>query len=169
MTFRDPQLLNPVVHCFARCFVCKKLIAIGRNEDDELVLDELKCPHCGVFLDDDQIRTSFAFNTFYTSAISSANKIQSLDPGFVPFLAVGIILTAMGFPTWIRVLNLVFYLFAVVLPILWFRLYWYQVRFDNVEYVEAVSGVKKSFLLWLVATLLNWSLLLIPAGWEITW
>jgi hypothetical protein len=80
MAFHDPGLLDPVVHCYARCFVCKRLIAIKGDKDDELILEEMKCPHCGVFVEEEQIQRSFAFNIFHTAAITSSNKIQVVRP-----------------------------------------------------------------------------------------
>ncbi len=169
MTFHDPELLNPVVHCFARCFMCKKLIAIRRNEKDELIFAERKCPHCGVFIEEDQILGSFAANLFHTSGIASSNKLQSLDLLIIPFLGVGVLLTVMGFPVWFRIVNLLIYLLPAVVTAKWLHRYWYRIRFDDVEYIQAIKGVKRSFLLWLFANLLNWLLLLLQPLWILTW
>ena len=160
VTFQDPELLNPSVHCFARCVVCGRLIAIGRDANDELVLTERKCPHCGAFNDDDQIFRSFALNLVHTAGITSSNKIQSLDLAFIPFLLATGLVTFMGFPLWFVIPNLIIYMFPIVLTLRWLYRYWYRLRFTDEEYLQAVGGVKKSFLLWLFANLLGWSVLL---------
>ena len=159
--FQDPELLNPSVHCFARCFVCRKLIAIKRDANDELILTERKCPHCGSFNEDDQILRSFTLNLLHTSGITSSNKIQSLDPAVIPFLIATGLVTFMGFPLWFVIPNLVIYAFPMVLILRWLYRYWYRFRFTDNEYSEAVSGVKRSFLFWLFANVLGWTILLI--------
>jgi len=158
--FDDPELLNPTVHCFANCHFCKKLIALKRDADEDLILSGRECPHCGAYIDEDRIAATFVENLMLTSSISSANTIQSLDLAFIPFLIVGAILLVVGYPLWFRILNLILYVSPLILIFRWFHKYWYRFRFDDPEYIDAVQGMKKSFLLWLVANILNWSLLL---------
>ncbi len=161
MSFHDPELLDPIVHCFARCNWCKRLIAIATDEEGELILEERKCPHCGVFLDDDQITNSFVVNLIHTQAIASANKLSGLDPGVVVFVGLCILLAAVDYPMTIRILNNIMYLGWIPLIANWFHKYWYQFRFDDEEYLEALRGMKRSLALWTSAQVLSWALLLV--------
>ena len=88
MRFSDPELLNPVVHCFARCHWCKNLVPIKSAEDGSLVLDEQPCPKCGAELSDSQIFHRFLENLYHTGAITSANKFISFDLAVIPFMVV---------------------------------------------------------------------------------
>ena len=163
--FDYPEILNPEIHCFAKCHFCKKLIAIKRDANDNLDFTERECPHCGVFIAQDRIQATFVQNLMLTASIASANKIQSIDLLFIPFLIVGVALLVSGYPLWFRMLNLVIYISPLVIIVRWFQKYWLRIRFDDLEYLDAVRGMKKSFLLWLVANILNWSLLLFqPIG-----
>ncbi|MFN6963206.1 MAG: hypothetical protein ACK4S4_05495 [Pyrinomonadaceae bacterium] len=161
MSFNDPELLDPVIHCYARCVVCWQLIPIQTDESGELILTERKCPNCGAFNEDDEVVSSFALNHYYTSAIASANKIQSLDPAFIPFLASTALVTFIGFPLWFIIPNLLIYVFPVILALRWFYRYWYRIRFDEQEYLAAVSGMKWSIGLWIFANILGWTLILV--------
>ena len=158
--FLDPELLNPKVHCFAKCSSCKKLIAIKNNADDKLDLTARKCPHCGVYNEQDHIVATFLENLWLTGSISSANKLQSLDLAFIPFLVAGVVSLAIGYPRSFRIICVLLNLGPLVLNLAWFWKYWYQARFNDSEYLDAVKGMKRSTLLWLVANALNWSLLL---------
>ena len=157
--FQDPELLNPAVHCFARCFVCRKLMAITRDTSDKLVLTERKCPHCGAFNDDDQVIRSFALNLAHTAGITSSHKIQGLDLALIPFLITTGLVAFMGFPLWFVIPNLVIYAYPIVLTTRWLYRYWYKLRFLDEEYVEAVHGVRRSLLLWVFANILGWAFL----------
>jgi hypothetical protein len=158
--FGDPELLSPEIHCFSKCHFCRKLIALKRDADDNLDFAARECPHCGVYIEQDRIEASFLENIWLTSSISSANKLQSLDLAFIPFLVVGVLSLAIGYPVSFRIMNTVLNLGPLILALMWFQKYWYRFRFDDPEYVDAVKGMKRSLLLWLVANILNWSLLL---------
>lgn len=161
MSFSDPELLDPIVHCFARCYLCRKLIRIAVDNEGELILEERKCPHCGVFLHEDQLETSFLINHVHTSSITSANKILGMDLAVIPFIGVGVLLVSMDFPLWFRIVNLLFYLTPIILIARWLYRYWYEFRFTDEEYLDALQGMKKSLMLWTFANLLNWTLLLL--------
>jgi hypothetical protein len=165
----DPELLNPSVHCFAKCHFCKKLIALRRDANENLVLSGRECPHCGVYIDEDRITFTYVENLLLTSSITSANKIQSFDLAFIPFLIVGVLMLVMGYPLWFRILNLFIYVLPLILILRWFYTYWYRFRFDDPEYVDAAKGMRRSFYLWLVANVLNWSLLLFQPTFILYW
>ena len=156
MRFSDPELLDPLVHCFARCNWCKNLVPIKAAEDGSLTLAEQPCPNCGVDLSENQILTSFAENFYHTGAIASANKFISFDLAVIPFMVVSILITFMEFPLWVRILNLLFYHGQLVLCIQWFYRYWYYARFTDDEYLEAAQRMKRVLFLWTAACLVNW-------------
>ena len=120
MRFSDPELLNPVVHCFARCHWCKNLVPIKSAEDGSLVLDEQPCPKCGAEISDSQIFSTFLENLYHTGAITSANKFISFDLAVIPFMVVSILMTFMEFPLSVRILNLLLYHGPIVLCVQWF-------------------------------------------------
>jgi len=156
MTFSDPELLDPMVHCFARCYWCRKLVAIKVDEDGDLILTERQCPNCGVELTEQRIRDTLFENLFHTWAVTSANKFISFDLAIIPFMVVSILITFMEFPLWIRILNLLFYHMPVVLCLQWFYKYWYLVRFADEEYLDAVGRMRRLLMLWTGANLVNW-------------
>ena len=156
----DPELLNPEVHCFARCFICQKLIRIQKDEKG-LVLDERKCPHCGVFIEREQILSSLAQNIFHTSAIASAHKLTSFDPAVIPYIASGLLVAYFGFPLWFRAITLVVYLLPIVVLIKWMYKYWYKIRFTDEEYLQALSSIRQSLALWVFTNVLYGALFLI--------
>lgn len=158
--FADPELLNPKIHCFGKCHFCKRLFALKNDSAGKVDLSARECPHCGVFLSMDRVISSHLENMMLTASITTANKIQSLDLAFIPFLILGGLMLAMGYPLWFRILNLLLYISPLVIIVKWFKKYGTRFRFDDVEYRDAVKGMKKSLLLWLFANVLNWSLLL---------
>ena len=160
MTFADPELLNPSVHCFARCHWCKNLVPILKNEG-ELVFGERQCPKCGVELSETRLRESFSEHFLHTSAITSANKFVSFDLAVIPFMIVSILITYMEYPIWIRAINLVAYHTPIVLCVRWLKAYWFDIRFEDEEYLEAVSRIKKLLILWSAANLLNWGFIVV--------
>ena len=105
MRFSDPELLNPVVHCFARCHWCKNLVPIKSAEDGSLVLNEQPCSKCGAEISDSQIFNTFLENLYHTGAITSANKFISFDLAVIPFMVVSILMTFMEFPLSVRILK----------------------------------------------------------------
>ena len=160
MTFADPELLDPEIHCFARCYWCKNLVPLQAN-DDGLVFDDRACPRCGVQLTEARLRESFVEHFLHTAAVTSANKFIALDLAVVPFMVVSLLITYMEYPVWIRTINLLFYHTPVVLCIRWLKRYWYDVRFADEEYLEAVSRMKRLLVLWSVANAVNWAFILI--------
>lgn len=160
LRLEDPEILDPTVHCFARCFSCRNLVRIGENEEGDLDFSERQCPNCGVFLDEEGVSNSFVVELLHTTAITSANKVSSFDIAIFPYLGVGVLLAAVGYPYTVRVVNLIPYLFILTIYLRWFYRYWYKCRFDDPEYLESVSAVRKSFYIWIAATILNWTLLL---------
>lgn len=161
MKFTDPEYINPIVHCFARCHICRKLIPIKRSDDGELILTERKCPSCGVFLDDHEVFRSFAANLAHTAAITAANKLISLDPAVIPYLISQLLITYFQFPVWARSINLLIYHLPLFLIGRWLYRYWHRLRFTDAEYLEAVRGIRQSFALWSAVNFLNWVLLLV--------
>lgn len=160
MPFEDPELLDPVIHCFARCYSCRHLIRIETDDKDELDLSERKCPHCGVFIEEHQIHDTFAYEFWHTASITSANKLQNLDLAVIPYIAVGLLMLATGFPIWFRILVLLPYFIPLTIIVRWLYKYWYTIRFTDNEYLEAATAIRKSLYLWSAATALNWILLL---------
>lgn len=162
MTLADPELLDPTIHCFARCYWCKSLVRLRENEEG-LIFEARKCEKCGIELSETRLIESFAQNFLHTAAITSANKFISFDLAVIPFMAVSIMLTYLEFPVWIRILNLVFYHMPIVLAIRWFKRYWIDIRFDDDEYLDAASRMKRLLVLWCSANLINWGF--IAAQW----
>lgn len=160
MPFADPELIEPTIHCFARCYWCKRLVPLQAN-DDGLVLDERPCPGCGTQLTEARILDSFVENFLHTSAITSANKFISFDLAVVPFMVVSLLITYMEYPLSVRVINLLVYHAPIALCIRWFKRYWYDVRFDDDDYLEAVSRMRKLLILWSVANTVNWCFILL--------
>ncbi len=156
MTFSDPELLDPEVHCFARCYWCKKLVPIKGDDDGTLILEGRPCPNCGIELSEQRIQDTLFENLFHTWAVASANKFISFDLAIIPFMAVSILIAFMEFPLWARILNLLFYHAPIVLCLQWFYKYWYLVRFTDEEYLEAVGRMRRILLLWTSANLVNW-------------
>lgn len=156
MKFSDPELLDPLVHCFARCYWCKNLVAIKENEHGTLALESRECPKCGVEISEQRIYDTLLENLFHTSAITSANKFISFDLAVIPFMAVSVLIAYMEFPVWIRIVNLLFYHMQILLYLRWFYRYWYFVRFTDTEYLDAVERMKRVLILWTVANLVNW-------------
>lgn len=149
-----------MVHCFARCHWCKKLVAIREDEDGALVLTERECANCGADLTEQHIRDSLFENLFHTWAVTSANKFISFDLAIIPFMGVSILITFMEFPLWIRILNLLIYHMPIILCLQWFYKYWYYVRFTDEEYSDAVGRMRRLLVLWTGANLVNWIFIL---------
>lgn len=169
MAFVDPELLDPVIHCFARCFSCKTLIRLGTDAEGEIDVSERKCPHCGVFLEEDHVVDSFTYEFLHTAAITSSNKLQSLDLAVIPYVAVGLLMLWMGYPIWFRILMLLPYLGALTIIVRWLYRYSYKIRFTDDEYLEAASAIRRSLYLWSAATALNWTLLLFRPTFILYW
>jgi hypothetical protein len=158
MAFADRELIDPVVHCFARCHWCRAFIPITKDENG-LVLDERNCPKCGAEISQERLISSFAQNFIHTQAITSANKFISLDLAAVPFLACSILLVFMNFPLWFRIPFMLVYHAPIVLAINWLRKYWYYFRFTDEEYMTSVRQMKRFLLIWIAANLINWLLI----------
>ena len=161
MPFTDPELLDPLIHCYASCPTCAKLVGIRADDDGRLDLRQRKCPHCGTFIDESDIAESFSSNFLHTQAIASANKLSSLDIAFLPFVATNLLLLFAGFPVWARVLNLLIYCVPFTLGLSWLHRYYLRYRAHDAEYNEAITSVRRFMLLWAAAHALSWSLLLI--------
>lgn len=155
----DPEFLDPAITPYAKCPSCRNLIQLEFDENSLLQLQERKCPHCGVFIEQEEITVNFIEQFTLTQACSSANKIFTLDIAVFPFIGVSLLLLYMDFPLWIRALSLLPYLSPIVLCLRWFYLHWYFLRHDEPEYLQAVGGMKKSLSIWIFANLLNWILL----------
>ena len=160
MTFADPELINPVVHCFARCPWCKSLIPIKRGEDEALDLNERECPKCGAQVSQERVLSSFAENIIHTQAITSANKFISLDLLVFPFLACSILLVFMNFPFWFRIPFMLVYHMPILLGVNWLRKYWYHFRFTDEEYMASVRQMKRFLVIWIAANLINWAMVI---------
>lgn len=163
MTFADPELIDPVVHCYARCHWCKAFIPIT-NDETGLVFDSRDCPKCGAEISEDRLISSFAQNFIHTQAITSANKFIALDLAVVPFLACSLLLVFMDFPWWFRISFMLVYHAPIVLAISWMRRYWYYFRFTDEEYINSVRQMKRFLLIWIAANLINWFAIAIQAS-----
>lgn|GEM_PF-6031917 len=161
MRISDPEYIVPVVHCYARCFICRNPVPIRRDKYGGLILSERNCPNCGVFLDDDEILNSFAVNLLHTSAIAAANKLISLDLATIPYILAQVLITYLGFPIWARLFNIVIYHMPIILLIRWLYRYWYRFRFIDDEYLDALKNLRTSLALWLAVNILNLILLLV--------
>ena len=159
MNFFDSELINPKVHCFGRCFVCKCLVPIVRDDTNNLDLSERKCPKCGTFLEEEQVAGTFFVTLIHTGAITSSKKIAGFDLATIPYVAASGLGWMVGLPFWFRSVNNFVYLFPVFLLVRWFFRYWYRVRFTDDEYQEAVSEMKRSLGLWLAANIICWMVL----------
>ena len=154
MRFFDPELLNPKVHCYGRCYVCKGFIPITRNDEDKLDVTERKCPKCGTFLEDDQVAGTFFVTLIHTGAIASSKRIAALDLATIPYMAASGLGWFVGLPYWFRATNNVIYFFPIILLSRWFFQYWYRFRFNDEEYRDIVSDMKRSLGLWMAANLI---------------
>lgn len=166
MKFADPELLDPHIHCFARCSWCKNLLPLKADDDGELNFNGRPCPRCGVQLTEAGLRDSFVENFLHTAAITSANKFISFDLAVIPFMAVSILVAYMEYPLWVRVINLLLYHGPIILSLQWLKRYWYDVRFDDEEYLGAVTQIKKLLILWTAANAVNWTFILLQWLWE---
>ncbi len=158
--FSDPELIEPSVHCFARCFMCKGWIPIQRSSEGSLILGGRDCPKCGRFLNEDRLTASYAYNTLETQAIASAHKILSLDPAVIFLIAAQIPVTLMHFPIWFRSINILMYSSLIFIICRWFYRYWHKIRFVSEDYGEIIPQMRTSLLLWIVAIVLCCLLLL---------
>ena len=159
MIFSDPELITPSVHCFARCFACKGWLPIRRGSEG-LILEGRDCPECGAYVNSHRILTSFAHNTLETQAVASAHKLLSLDPAVVFLIAAQLPVALMHFPVWFRAINVFAYFFPILTISRWFYRYWYKIRFVTTEYMELVPQMRRSLILWIVAIVLCFLLLL---------
>lgn len=159
MSFNDPELLDPAIHPYSRCPFCKKLIPL-EIKDDELSLEERKCPNCEIHIEQNKLVNNFVEEFFFTQAYASAQKITSLDPAVIAFIGVGLLVLYIDFyPLWLRMIFILPYLSGIVVCLRWFRKYWIR-GYSEPEYDEALEGMKQSLLLWTFANVLNWTLLL---------
>lgn len=156
MTFFDPELLDPKVHCFARCHWCKHLVPISSDAAGDLQLDERECPNCKAQLSETKIISSFAFQLMLTASIASANKITGLNLIVIPMLIANLLLAYMEFSLWLRTLYLILYHFPIVIILEWFRRYWCYFQFNDEEYITAVKEMRNSLILWSAALAVVW-------------
>lgn len=159
MNFFDPEFIDPKVHCFGRCYVCKSLIPIVRNDEDKIDVSERKCPKCGAFLEEEQVAATFVVTLLHTTAIASSKKIAGLDLAAIPYVAVSGLCWVIGYPLWFRSVNNFIYLFPILLLSRWFYRYWYRFRFADEEYQEALREMRRSLGLWIAANVLCWTIL----------
>jgi len=160
MNFFDRELIEPSVHCFAQCYMCKRLVRIPPAQNG-MDLSSRDCPHCGVHLTQQQIISTLVTNILHTQAVISAKKIAGMDPAALITVAVSVLLLWIGaYPVWFRAINVVIYVMPLVLISRWFRKYWWSVRFSDEEYIDSVRHMKLSLLLWLSTDILNSALLL---------
>ena len=161
MRLFDRELIDPSVHCFARCYMCKRLVPIKRVEES-LDLRERECPHCGVMLTTQRLASTFVENTLNTQAVTSAKKIAGGDPAAIIVTAVSVLLAWQGLmPAWFRAINVIIYLSFPVIIIRWLYKFWWKFRFNDEEYLDAVRHVKLSLCLWIAAEVLSAVLLMI--------
>src|SRR5690242_3235313 len=101
MRFFDREFIAPTVHCFARCYMCKRLVPIkkvGGNFD----LTDRECPHCGVFLTTQHLANTFVDNFLSTQAVTSAKKIAGMDPAAIIVIVAGVVGVLVSLPVWLR-------------------------------------------------------------------
>ena len=158
MGFLDPEIFDPVVHCFARCRVCKGYIPISRNESEQLDIEERKCPKCGAFLDDTDVASSFVYTLIHTRAVASSKKLAGFDLATIPYIGTCVLAWLVGLPFWFRAINNFIYLAPVLLLARWFNGY-YRFQFMDNEYNESILEMKKSLALWIFANVLCWIIL----------
>ena len=72
----DPEMLDPAITPYTKCPYCKNLIQI-KIEEDKLVFEERNCPHCDIFVEQEEVINGFVKNFTLTQACSSANKISA--------------------------------------------------------------------------------------------
>lgn len=162
MRFFDREFIDPSVHCFARCYMCKRLVAIKRDQNDGLDFSGRECPHCGVLLTTQHLANTFLENTLNTQAVTSAKKIAGLDPAAIIVIVVSLLLAVIGFyPVWFRAINVIIYLAPPVIIIQWLYKFWWKFRFSDDEYLDAVRHMKLSLCLWIAAEVLCAVLLLL--------
>ena len=147
MTFYDSEILDPKITPFSRCRYCRNLIRL-EAADDNLILDERKCPHCEIFLEKEDVINGLITDFSYTQAYLSAQKIVSFDLAVIPFIAVNLIAFWIGLPLWFRIaFALVPYFSPIFFCVKWFREHYWQNHLADEEYLSAVKDVKKSLFL----------------------
>lgn len=160
VTFSDPELLDPRVHCYTRCPWCRQLVAVEFDPEGLIIRDRL-CPKCGAHFPEQMVAAGFFQNFYHTQAVTSANKFISLDLAVIPFLLAQLLVTWMGFPIWFRLIYASIYLGNVVIGLRWFYRFWYSTRFTDDEYLAAVSLMKRFLAAWSVALIVVWLSLVI--------
>lgn len=159
MSFYDPQILDPNITLFSKCRYCQKLIGIEFT-DDNLILNERKCPHCEIFLEEQDLFNGLIKNFSYTQAYLSAQKIISFDLVVIPFICVNLLVFWIGFPSWFRIIfGLIPYTSPIIFCVKWFRQHYWFDHLTDEEYISAVKDVKKSLLIWIFAKIFCWILL----------
>lgn len=98
-----------------------------------------------------------------TSAIASANKFIALDLAIVPFLISGLLLVFVGYPFWLQLGLQLCYLSTLLMILRWFYHYWYQSRWEDNEYLEALGRMRRLLLLWGAGVVVVWTAMLIDA------
>lgn len=160
MRFFDSEFIDPAVHCFARCYMCKRLVPLKRV-DDALDLTERECPHCNALLTTPQLANTFVENTLNTQAVTSAKKIAGMDPAAIIVTTLSLLLAWQGMlPVWFRAINVIVYLAPPVIVIRWLYKFWWKLRFNDDEYLDSVRHMKLSLCLWIAAEILSGVLLL---------
>lgn len=159
MSFSDPELLDPAITPFSKCPYCKKLIVV-EIIDGELFFEEMKCPHCEIFIEESDLINGFIKDFSLTQAFASAQKISSMDLAIIAFICVSLLSLWIELPFWFRVISTLPYLSPIFICLQWFnRHYWYD-HFIDEEYNLAVRDMKKSLLLWICANIFCLLLLL---------
>jgi len=153
MSFHDPEFLDPKITPYSKCPFCKKLIRVT-IQGEALFFEERICPHCQIFIEEEEIINGFIKNFSLTQSCTSANKISSFDVAVIFFLGVNFLLFWMDFPIWFRILCILPYFSPLIICLQWFRRhYWYD-HFLDPEYSIAVKEMKKSLSLWIFANIL---------------
>lgn len=150
--------VEPSMHLFGKCPVCKELVRM-KVEDDELLVAIDRCRHCGALLDTEEILPSVVNHFLITQAISTANNFWVADYALIAFVVqmVSSLFTPFPFGLGLFVsLTGISFLFGVI--------YWFfkhgRWDSDDEEYVDAKKKMRWSLLLWTGANVLNVILIL---------
>jgi hypothetical protein len=140
----DRNFIDPEISLIGQCHTCNERILFGQE----------RCPQCGIKIDHDDMAPSVVNNFLLTQAVSSANTIRTFDLGVYMFLGTSFSRFIIDFPLWFDVGTSLFWVIPMIIIGMWFRRHGNWETRDR-EYLDARTGMKKSFWRWLAANALN--------------